>query len=280
MIGRRSSMGLALLCAFAFCAFATQSAMAQVGTHSTNTTAVTCVSDPDNGDFDDAHCDKLAAGGPGTGDYSHVEIALDTTTEVEVSTAKTKNNTTEHTPAKLNGTLAGVNTEITCTTVKSVPNKSFLHNVEVSGKHTVTGTLEVEFTDCTVVKPLKCVIAEPIKTAATAQGVEGLNGKNEMGVEFVGSGAEKTFAEIKFENKGAEACSLLNGGKAFKVKGSVIATSGVAQGNDHSGATAIYEDANEMETLEIGAKKASFAGVFTTTMAGVGGNPIALTTTT
>jgi hypothetical protein len=266
MIGRRSTIGIALLCAFAFTAFAAQSAMAQVGTASTNTTAFTCVKGGE-GDFADAHCDKKTGG-----EFGHAAITKDTTTEVDVSLEGT---------AKLNGTLAGVNTEVTCTKVASAAGKSFLHNVETSGKHTVTGTVQVNFTVCTVVKPTKCVIAEPIVTTANAVGVEGLNGKKEMGVEFVGEGAEKTFAEIKFANKGAEVCSLLNGGKAFLVKGSVIATgANIAESKgSSSGATAKFEDANEMETLEIGAKKASFAGTFTTSMSG-GGSPISLTTVT
>jgi hypothetical protein len=278
MIGQRSTIGLALLCAVAFCAFAAQSAMAQVGTPSVNTTAVTCVKNGGEEDFSDPHCDNKVV----DGEYGHVAIANDTTTEIEVTTEKTKNNTTEDTPAKLNGTLAGVITEITCKKVASVAGKSFLHNVETLGKHTVTGTAQVNFTECTVVKPSKCKIKEPIVVTATAVGVEGLKpGGNDMGVEFVGEGAEKTFGELTFENKSAEEkCALLNGGKPFLIKGSAISTPKVAQGNKHSGATAVYEDANEMETLEIGLKKASLSATFTTRMSGVGGNPISATTVT
>lgn len=281
MIGRRSTIGLALLCAFAFCAFAAQSAMAQVGTKSTNTTAVTCVLGGGDEDFADAHCDEFV--GIEKGDYGHEPISKDTTTEIEVTSEKTKDTpekpTFDDTPAKLNGTLAGAATEVICTKVKSGAGKSFIHNVETEGKHTVTGTVDVEFSDCKVEKPAKCAIKEPITTTATFRGVEGLKpGGNDMGLEFVGTGENKDFAELTYANKGEEKCAL--NGITFVVKGSVIATGKVAQGNDHSGATSVYEDANEMETLEIGGKKASFAGTFTTTMAGAGGNPIALTTTT
>lgn len=286
MIGRKATAGLALLCAFAFCAFAAQSALAQSGTKSVNTTAVTCV-ETGEGFFKDAHCDEKLA--TKTGKFEHVPIEKDKTTQIDVTTNKTQNKTGESTTSKLNATIAGVPTEVTCSTVASVTKKnekgeleslSSLHNVETEGKHTVTGDVEVEFNGCTVAKPEKCVVKEPIITKAKAVGVEGLNGKNEMGVEFIGSGAEKTFAELIFKNKGAESCAISNKEKPFPVKGSVIATGKVAQGEDHSGATAIYEDANEMETLEIGLKKASFAGTFTTTMFGAGGNPIAATTTT
>jgi hypothetical protein len=268
MIGHRSTAGLALLWALAFCAFAAQSASAQIGTKAVNTTAVTCVNVGDeDGEFADAHCSEKVPFGDGN--FEHIAIENSKTTEVEVSQEGT---------SKLNGTLAGVSTEVTCKKVKSVAGKSFLHNVETEGKHTATGEFQVNFTECTVVKPSKCVVAEPIVVTASAVGVEGLNKKEEMGVEFKGSGAEGTFAELKFANKGAESCAL--NGKSFLIKGSVISTGKVAQGNKHIGATAVYEDANEMETLEIGVKKASFAAVFTTRMSGVGGEPISGTTVT
>jgi hypothetical protein len=270
MIRRGATMGLALLCAFAFCAFAAQSAIAQVGTKATNTTAVTCVKvTPGTGDFEDEHCDKLHS--TDEGNYVHEEVAKDTTTELEVS---------QESASKISGTVAGVATEITCNIVVSLPEKSFIHNVETEGKHTVTGSVQIEFAECTVVKPSKCVIKEPIVLTAGYQAVEGLNKKAEMGVEFVGTGESKILTETTFANKGEEKCALLNGGKAFIVKGSMIATGKVAQGNKQTGATWVLEDANEMETLEIGAKKASFAGTLTMRTPGCGGKPIALTTVT
>jgi hypothetical protein len=267
MIGRRSTIGLALLCAFAFCAFAAQSAMAEKGVHAVNTTAVTCVPSAE-GFFKDAHCDEKLASP--TGKFEHAAISNDTTTEIEVSQTKT---------SKLKGTLAGVNTEVTCNKVKSVAGKSFIHNVEIEKKHTVTGTVQVQFTECTVLKPTKCVIKEPIVTTATFEGVEelGIN-KDTMGVEFVGKNANKEFAELTFENKGAEKCALLNGGKPFIVLGSVIATGTPPPKEKHAGATLNFN--MFPQTLEIGLKPAEFEGTFTTTMAGAGGNPIALTTTT
>ena len=76
MIGRRATVGLSLLCALAFCAFAAQSASAA---KAVNTTAFTCVEGATK-DFSDAHCDtKVTAG---TGQYGHVVIPQGTTTEV------------------------------------------------------------------------------------------------------------------------------------------------------------------------------------------------------
>jgi hypothetical protein len=272
MIGRRTTICLALLCALAFCTFAAQSAIAQVGTPSINTTAVTCVAEPKNlGDFEDSHCDKAHPSKKGA--FTHEAIAKDTTTELEVSQEGT---------SKLNTTLAGVVTEVTCKKATSVTaaNKSFIHNVEISGKHTVTGTVQMNLTECTVVKPSKCIVKEPIVATAEVHGVEGLNGKNEMGFEFKGEGDESTIAETFFENNGAEKCAI--GGLAtpwLMLRGSMIATGKAASGNKQHGATWVFEDANEMETLDFSGKNTSFAATFTTRMSG-GGNPISLTTVT
>jgi hypothetical protein len=272
MIGRRSTIGVALLCAFAFCVFAAQSAMAQTGEKAVNTTAVTCVPQGE-GNFEDSHCDKKSPI-PGTGKFEHAPITKDTTTEIEV---------TGEGSFTLTGVLAGVNAEITCKKAQSVAGKSFLHNVETSGKHTVTGTVLIHFSECEVKKPTKCTLKEPVVTTANFEGVEKLGpSKNEMGVEFKGEGAEGSFAELTFQNKGEEKCSLTNGGKPFLVQGSAIATGQTAtQSESYSGATSKYElgpENNRMETLTIGGKPQTFTGTFTTRMAG--GDPIALTTTT
>lgn len=269
MIGRRSAIGLALLSVFAFCAFVAQGAVAQIGTPATNTTAFTCVKGGGNLDFKDAHCDEKVESKKG--EYGHVAIANGTTTSLDVS---------QESSSKFNASIAGVNTEVTCKKVRGFGVESFIQNTEAFGKdHKVKGTLKAEFTECTVAKPLKCMIKEPIFVTAAAEGLEGLGPeKNTMGVEFRGEGPEETFAELAFENKGAEKCSL--GGKAFPVRGSAIATGKVAQGNKHTGATSVFEDANEMETLKVGFGKASFSSTLTTTMWGDGGNPIALTTAT
>jgi hypothetical protein len=271
MIGRRSAVGLVLLCAFAFCAFAAQGAVAQIGTPAVNTTAFTCVKGGGNLDFKDAHCDEKVESKKGS--YGHVAIANGTTTTLDVS---------QESSSKFNASIAGVNSEVTCKKVRGFGVESFIQNTEAFGKdHKVKGTLKAEFTECTVAKPSKCVIKEPIFVMATFEGVEGLGlEKNTMGVEFKSHGAEGVFTELTFENKGAEKCALAFGGKTFLVRGSAIATGKVAPNSKHTGATSVFEDANTMETLEIGFSKASFSSTLTTTMWGDGGNPIALTTAT
>jgi hypothetical protein len=266
MNGRRFS--LVLLLALAGCAAVAQGAVAQVGTQAVNTTAFTCVEGGGLKDFKDAHCDEFV--GTEKGKFGHVAISKDQKTEIAVS---------QEGSSKFNGTLIGVNTEVICNKSASVAGKSVIDNVEVSGKHITTGTLQITLSECTVLKPSKCIVTDTVLTA-DFQGVEGLKpGSNDMGLELVGEGEEKTFGELIFHDKGAEKCAISNMTKPYKLKGSAIATGKVAQGNKQTGATWVLEDANEMETLEASAKKASLAGTFTLSMAG-GGNPIALTTVT
>lgn len=266
MIGRRTVVGLSLLCALMFSAIAVQSASAA---KAVNTTAVTCV-EGGTKDFSDAHCDtKVAAG---TGKFGHAAIANDTTTEIEVDNSETGG---VKDPAVLAGKAFGAATEITCT---GVSGTGTLHNVESSGKHTVTGTVTVNYTGCTVNKPAKCIVAEPIVVKAIAEGVEGLapEGKG-MGVEF-GPDESKNFTQITFKNKGAESCSLNE--KTLNVEGSATATGIPASTEKHSGATADFDHAKNtaLGKLLFGGVAAGFENTGTVKMKG--GGPIALTTTT
>lgn len=285
MIGRRAVIGLSLLSALLFCALAAQSASAIVTVKSNNTTAFTCVKDPlKKGDFNDAHCD--ITGVKGASEYKHDLIPLDTTTEVEATNEKVTESTTKPQPATLKGTVAGVKSEIHCNKVKNVVKNSLVHNVQpAKEQHTFTGTIETEFTDCSVSKPAKCDVAEPIISKAEVHGVEGMEGpkgeKNAMGLEFIGHGAEETFATIEYINNGAEICALK--GAKFKVKGRVVATNGPttesAQENRESGATLVFTPKFKMQTLTLGGNPSEFETIVTPTMAG-GGNPISMTTTT
>ncbi len=294
MIGRRTTAGLTLLCALVSCAFAAQSASAQKGTPATNTTAFTCVNVGANkGEFSDEHCDTKV--GPEKGSFAHQEFPKSKeTTAIEVTNEKTSDDTTKATTAVLTSVHLGVHVEITCTVVKEkAGGKNWIQNVEKEGKHTVEGTVEAEFTKCTVVKPAKCEIAEPIKSIAKFIGVEGLKGggkEKTMGIEFA-QDEGKPFAEITFKNKGVEACAF--NGKTFNVAGSAIATGKPEPSatNKHSGATSIFQrnetvetgkdnkPAEEMETLTFGGSRSHFDARFTTRMAEKG-NPITTTTVT
>jgi hypothetical protein len=143
------------------------------------------------------------------------------------------------------------------------------------------------YTGCTVVKPAKCTVKEPIAVKATVEGVEGLEGpkaeKNAMGLEFKGSGAGEEFASITYEGK---ECGL--NAKTFTVNGAAIATSGPGeeevQTNKWTGATAIFNPKAKMQTLKFGAITAEYTGVLTSYMYDVENkvteSPISATTPT
>lgn len=279
MISRRAVIGVSVLSGLLICAFAAQTASALIVTPSPNTTAFTCVAKP-NGGFSDAHCDNV-----GAGDFGHEFIALNTTTEINLTNQKVTNATKDAEPKVFKTTIGLAKVTIECTTGGSNTKNSKVHNIEpASGQHTFTGTVETELSTCNVKELAKCTIAEPVIFKSLVHGVEKMLGPkgepNAMGLEFVGHGPEEAFGEFAFKNKGAEACSL--NGKSFPVKGRMIATNGPTteskQDNKHSGATLVFTPKNSMQTLKIGPNTATFETVSTATM--VGGNPIAMTTTT
>jgi len=262
MIGRKATLGLALLCALFFSAIAVQSAGATV---SNNTTAVTCVEGGGNLDFTDAHCDKKV--GDKEGKFGHVTIANGTTTEIEASNETTGGATVA---SKLFGEPFKVQTEIECTKLSGTGS---LTNSGEGTTHKVSGPATTNFSGCTVKKPAKCTVKEPIVAETIAEGVDGLEGKGEMGLEFkpkVGN----TFSVVTLE--GAE-CALK--GKPFNVEGTAIGTSGSgSQTSKHTGATLVFTKAMTEKTLKTAEKFAWFEATTTVRMKGAG-NPIALTTT-
>ena len=274
MIRRRAVVGLSMLCALLVCAFAAQSASAA---KAVNTTAVTCVAEPEGkGDFDDGHCDSLNS--KKEGKFTHQAVPLNETKTANATNQKVTNSTKDSEPIVIRSKVGLTQLEITCTTMKTNTSNSKEHNVDTSGKHTFTGNGAAEFSACTVNKPAKCTIKEPLVAAATFAGAEKLGaGENEMGVEFVGEGMEETFAEIVFE--GAECSSK---GKAFKVKGSAIGTSGPttesSQTNKYSGATIVFTPKNGMQKLKVGVEPAEVTMIVTPQTPG--GNPVSITTTT
>jgi len=280
MIRRRTVIGLSLLCALAFCAFAAQSASAQKGTRAKNTTAFTCVNPgPKEGDFKDAHCDEKVASQ--TGEYAHEPIPLNTTTQLTVTNEGTTNKTEGSASITIRFTFALLKVEITCKTATTEGAKeSFIHNVESEAKtHTVTGTLAILLKDCEVKTPAKCGVKEPIELKALFEGVEGLGPtKDTHGIEFKGDPEETSpLASIIFTNKGAEKCPLVE--KTVAITGSMIATGTPSPKEKHSGATTVFEPGNEMQTLTAGGKPAEFIATFTTRMFGKG-LPISFTTVT
>jgi hypothetical protein len=280
MIQCKAVASLTVLSTLVFCAVAVQSTSAAVTT-SKNTTTVTCVSEPKGvGDFKDAHCDETAVG---KGAFTHQFIGSEEK-EIDATNQKVTEETKKSEPIVLTTTVGLVKTEISCTTMETATNKSFVHNAEPeAGKHTFTGNGEAKFTKCTVLKPEKCTVNEPIVAAANFQGVEGLEGpkgeKNAMGVEFIGAGAEESFGEISFQ--GAE-CSLK--GKTGNVKGKAYGTSGPttesAQENKSSGATIVFTPKFKMEEMKFGTSTAEVNLIVTPTGTGAEPRPISITTPT
>lgn len=265
MIGRRTAVGLSLMCSLLVCAFVAQSAF---GAAATNTTAVTCISGGGSTDFSDEHCDTNV--GAGKGKFGHVNIAPKTKVDISITNAKTKNNTTESTPAIQKGTIFGIKSEIVC---KTVTGTGSLENVEaVAKQHQVKGTVSAEFTSCTVVKPaLGCKVKEPIKVTSNVEGVEGLGPeKNTMGLEFKPTAGE-TFAEIILEG-----CFIAG---TYKVTGTAIGTGTPSPTAKHSGTTNVFTNEMTKETLKLAGNAAEISST-TTVTAKTGGQGVALTTAT
>lgn len=266
MIGRKATVGLALLCALLFSAFAVQSASAA---SATNITLFTCV--PGGTGFSDAHCDNSAT--PGT--FGHTLIS-GVTKNVEIDNKLTG---AETSPQKLEGKPFGVTTNISCTTLAGTGS---IENIEPKATvHQINGAGTFNYTGCTASAPAKCTVKNPIVAKiGSAEALEGLTGPkaeaNAMGIELKAE-AGKPFAEVTLE--GAE-CALK--GKPFPVEGSVIVTngpvSGSAQNKKFSGATAVAEATESMSKLVAGGKPALYSGIATFKMEG--GNPISTTTVT
>jgi hypothetical protein len=270
MIGRRTVIGLSLLSALVFCAFAAQSASAAAAK---NTTAFTCIAKAE-GDFKDAHCDEKVE--PGKGSFAHAALT-GSPTEIQGTNEDTAGNPTT---AVLTGVAAGVPAEITCKTVHATGN---IENKQTGTEHQIKGTLTTLFENCQVDKPAKCQVLVPIEVKAVYEGVEGALGGgaiDEMGVEFKPHEGE-TFVQIVFGND-AE-CALKNA--KLKVTGTAIATGTPppTKATKHTGVTSNFTKAMTEKTLKFAGNAASFELSTTVRMKDVGGvkQPgIALTTVT
>jgi hypothetical protein len=256
MTGRKALVGLSLLCALVFSAFAASSASAL------GTTAVTCAPVLTGAEFEDEHCNTGKIGGKG---FIHEEIAPNTVTKITVTNEKTAAETTTHTPAVLHGVLSTIPVTITCTKVHGTGT---LTN-NPGPPMTATGTVEVEYSECkTVIEGIKtsCKVKEPIKASAnTTTVVEG----TEMYQKATGSGAGEQFVALSFENNGAEVCPKgITSLNPYKVTGAAIGTP--------KGATIHFEEKEPHTTLKLGGNPAEITGTLTLRMEG--GNPIAFTT--
>jgi hypothetical protein len=266
MNARKAAVGLSLLCAILFSAFAASSAMATPGT-----TAHTCT---EKGTatvgaklWEDEHCIKENA----LGKWKHVEIPANTPTEVTGTCKKTGPKTEDPSPcATLRGTAFLTKTILTASEVHSTGT---LTN-EAGPPMKASGTSTIRYTGVKVSKPEKCSVkGEEVKAEAN---VRTATNATEMWVEAEGKGAEELFASITLE--GAE-CPL---------KGSVLRVRGKAIGTPN-GATLEFKEKEPKNTLRVGGEKentSEFIGIETLRMTKKEGeksvteDPISLTTTT
>jgi hypothetical protein len=252
MTGRRTVLGLALLCALAFSALAAQSANAAT----LGTTVYTCKKNPVSGTlvgekFKAAHC-KEADTSP-TGEWRHVEVPANTTTELIGTTENTEGVAT---PSKLESVQAGVVEQLESKLAHILPElggvKSWITNAvdPVTGEHYYHGELWVRYTEVSVTKPAGkgC----KVKTGeVTTRKLKFTTKGQEMAVKFEPSEGE-VFAEFEIEG-----CTVaaLNG--LYQAKGSIKAeVDGTTNILTHASTTA-------QGTLSLRGQKAGFESTTT-----------------
>jgi hypothetical protein len=254
MIGRRTVVGVSLLCALAFCAIGASSASA------TGTTAFTCVEGGGSKDFSDAHCDNQVKAGEGK--FGHVKVE-GSETELTFSNEKTASETTAAEPSVLAGPLLGVNVSVSC---KKVAGTGTVTNGEVGGVMQATGNATLEHSECVVTtagSEGKCLVKEPIVYTAKYTTFQN---ETAMGVEFTPKSG-KAFGAITYV-EGSGGCPIKG---TFNIEGSFLGTpGGTAQGK---GATWRFADTGN---LHWGSSLYTLSGAVTARMKG--GNPITFTT--
>jgi hypothetical protein len=257
MTGRKALVGLSLLCALVFSAFAASSASAE------GTTAFTCEPVASEAQFSDAHCTTPQAGGKG---FRHTPITQDAVTEVTGTNEKTAGSTTAATAAVLHGVLSTIPVTITCNVVHTTGT---LTN-KAGPPMFATGPAATEYSECTTIiegTKTNCKVKEPIVANSTITTVvEG----GEMYVKATGSGAGELFVSLTFGNNGLEVCPKgITSLNPYKVTGAAIGTP--------KGATLEFKEKEAHSTLKLGGNPAEITQIETLQM--VEGNAITVTTT-
>lgn len=210
MIGRRGRavVGLALLCALVFSAFAASSAQAIKGT-----TAFTCKPEPNAGEktkgwlAGNEHCTGKEVEGKEV-KFVHEKIEQDKATIFHGTNAKTTSNTLGAEPAILASTIGKEPTEISC--AKVFAHGELTNRLNVTTKeHFIQGAkITILYTECKFIKPAVCVVKggkiEATGVRATTEG-QGDNIKFEPpegSKLFVTIEAEKCFGIAKFPVEG------------------------------------------------------------------------------
>jgi hypothetical protein len=167
MNGRRAIVGLCMLCALMVSAFAAQSASAVTK----GTTAVTCVKG--GGILRGQHC---LNSGSASAEYRHVEFAEETTTELEISSKNTAEETTTAGKTVFKEVIGGVELELSSDNVTGTPTSSITNKKDpVTGEHYVEGTAIYHYAEVKVTKPVgkKCKVFTD-NEATKKPGAEGI----------------------------------------------------------------------------------------------------------
>lgn len=249
MTGRRTILVLCLLCALAFSALAVQSASALTK----GTTLFTCKKSVDGtgGKFHAAHCKDADTGS--TGEWRHVAIAENTTTEL---TGTTENTEGKATSSFLESVQAGVVEQLESKLAHILPEvkgvKSWVTNVkDPTGEHYFHGEAWIQFTEVSVTKPpgKGCVVkggqitTKLLKFTTKGQGHE---------VKFEPAVGGEPLAAFEIEK-----CTIVALNGFYEAKGSMKA--------EADGATLIFTHANvtAQGTLSLRGQKAGLTSTAT-----------------
>lgn len=250
MTGRRAILGLCMLCALAFSAVAAQSASAITGT-----TAFTCKGvTPGTGKFKAAHCKPTDAG---TGNFEHVAVAENTTTDITGTNEKTGPETKTSSITRLHSVISGVEVELSATGVHG--EGTMVNKKTAEGEHFAEGSGQIHYTGVEVTKPAgkgcKAYSKKP-----SEGGVEKTITTNVLSATTKGQGDRLQFnppAGGIFVEFYVEGCTIaaLNG--PYKVEGSIKGTP--------NGATTVFERAETTAqgTLKLRGQNAGIEGELT-----------------
>jgi hypothetical protein len=258
MTGRKTVVGLMMLCALVLSAVVAQGAQAK------GQTAFTCAPTSSGAGFSDAHCDNAVETGA---KFNHVAVAPGTVTSITLTNAATKNETKEATSAvlSLTGPLHGVSAvTVTCTTVAGTGTMENVAGPPMEAK----GEGTIKFSGCTT-NATNCTTPNTIEAKVKGHSVETADG---MGLKFEPKGTN--FAELNFAGTGCALKPFTN----IPVAGNVTATAhGEANGK---GATAYLKKNEEgkvaTQALTVGGVAADIEGI--ATLKGENGNALTLTT--
>lgn len=243
MTGRKAIVGLCILCALAFSAFAAQSALAVKGT-----TLFTCKKEGPGHSFTKAHC-KSGDFSPGNGEYEHVTFAEGTTTEFTGTNAGNGSDTKTTILTKLKSVSSGVAIEFQAAEVHWV---GWLTNAKdaITGEHYFHGRFKVTHKGVAVTAPKE--------KGCKVKGGEIVS--NELEATTAGKGDAVTISPVSgsaVESITVEGCSIPALNKEYKLEGSINCPM------DGSTIECTHANTTEQGTLTLSGQKAGLEGTVT-----------------